>query len=171
MCKCIAGWVVDSEVDGTHNVQPKSCAEYIAALEELIVSGNADSLDLERVQKAHGIKNVVHVALDTADIEGSSIVYAVTDEANQFPTMIAPYVRDQVDYEVWREEIMRRIAEQKPDFMTPWLGEYEQEHYFGITHEVVEQLRQMGYAAWDRPGVIRLDSDTGKYVIADREDG
>lgn len=173
MCNCIAGWVVDEEVEGTHNVQPVTCATYTAALEDLIRSGNADSLDLERVQKAHGISRRV-VAIDPANPDSWIQVDTGNGKFPPFVSMIQPYVADHVrGINEWREEIMASIAKARSTrIMIPegfeltmgWFGED-----FDMQRETMAaHMRENGFAVWARPDEgLELNED-GYYRPVDR---
>lgn len=56
MCQCITGWTRDEAVDSAHNLQPMRCADYIAALEDLVLSldPTADRGRLAVLRAAYG---------------------------------------------------------------------------------------------------------------------
>jgi len=170
MCDCVAGWIIDPQVKGAHNVQPVSCSTYIAALEELVCSGTADSLDLERVQKAHGIRRknpLVPEGKMTVDEDGMGFI-----------PFSAPFITDIVNgTRAWKDEVMARVAatgaarfvlpdgfeisiensnhdveeyRKMRDQDAEWVGEYEKEHW----NDLQERLRALGYGG-------RIDPRTG----------
>ena len=57
MCDCKVGWVRNPAIEGTHNVKPVTCGEYIEALEDALRDADraADSAELDRIQRTFGI--------------------------------------------------------------------------------------------------------------------
>jgi hypothetical protein len=54
MCDCIQTWIPDPKVVGSHSVTPVTCAEYIEALETVLLrtqGHTSDSLDLRDPQR------------------------------------------------------------------------------------------------------------------------
>lgn len=67
MCKCIHSWKQDEIIDGTHNMSPIQCSQYIHELES-IVAAHAGREVLHEVQRCNGVeKTFTHGEVKTGE--------------------------------------------------------------------------------------------------------
>ena len=55
MCDCKVGWIVDADAASTHNSVPKTCSEYIVALEQYVASQSPNTLEALRAHFGIGV--------------------------------------------------------------------------------------------------------------------
>lgn len=166
-CKCIIGWVKDDSVSGEHNIKPVTCAEYTTRLEEAILTGNADLMTLVNIRRECGVAHKEDVLPDL-DSRAEDLAKSIVGQIHISDTI--------KDIESWRDEVISQIAAtgraritpvSEVEFSIEWIGEYEREHYAGVSESLISKLREMGYAIWDRPPGRLFKSSDGTYQVED----